>query len=1574
MSFCRITGSSRSLPKPNYFPLLAPISPADARRYCRITGKSYGLPSHHFIPVILTTFSNRSKCRITNSTEYGPHSYGPDINYGNRKHVVLADYRYVFPVFDESNDKQRDLIDLLNSKTVQNETHGFVYSVDEQKCRLVFGARLEAAVRDGDVRDVMLAKNSDSVLLKMKKGQSVSLDLHDMKDDGALFQGEGPREEVLLEREMAERSRNKNRPKRKENLLHMANIFEGKERDADEELLKTLAIKEAKRQKIQARLADRNRKIEYHEFNAEMATSSAKTQLYLAGDDWHDLVKPVIESWDWDTYEKEASQQSFTPIVGTLPAPCDIKADIIRPNEMQVNDVVIQNTIGFDALLCVIPLSPCLEQPKADVIEAIKKIDAGQLGNLIENVQTDKQLLQALPTLDEISILLKNFDAGTIETVNKVQGLSLDIGTARKLFISGEMVSTPSGDVFVAGQTVQTPSGPVYVPGLAVNTPSGPSFIPGVVLSNSNDPETPVFIAGHIVNDHFVAGQTLHTSSGPKFVEGQTVVTPDGLKFVTGIVEQNTQRFVAGQTLATPDGPIFVPGQTITTTDGEQFLAGQSTFNAKHGWTFTPGQIISEQFVAGKSVITSEGAKFVAGQYENDTFVPGVTRATADGGMEFVPGLNVETKQGAKFVAGQMVQSAHGDIFMPGKSVVSKSGMINFAVAKTINDIAFSEPTAIGIVIDAANMEATTPSLSVYGHMVQTKKGIEFYPDKIDIAHLPEGKIIAGKLIRQDADTKFVPGIMENGGFIPGQVVWTESGEQFVAGQVIETAEGLKFVPGRVIETKSGSKFVCGQTVETPDGPRFIPGQIVHTKAGPTFIPGQVIYTEDEGERFVPGQVVDTPDGPRFVPAKVVETGDKVTFIPAQIVQTDEGPRFVAPDLCNDENGEQKFSVQSFLVSPEELTLLKPSHTWTTTANSNGELSIDAQMLRQLSEAGMTIGRQIETSAVEFVLQSTKDMQAVKKLAQKWQIGDDNEKVDVLEQLFAAVNKMVSAVQQKTENGVLLQEEMRKLLMNGSTHGFDEHKLTNGMDNHSQSLLTNGYHHPSTIHNGHGPTANGTSASYDLVNILSASVLQCVASSMAPTQFNACPSDRMDGGQQQLAPQSLYEIISRVFESHLASEMAVGIVNSDGAAHAHSNHTAPLFSAISELLSSPTALQALESHVSRLTDRVIQISKVDLIKSTISKNIYNDAEIVQNICVALDQEADMIETVRTLSENEPKLLYRIITNLKKDLDGLQDDKSTMAALKRSVIAAVKESAVNEINSLLAEATNAPDSREHRELNLLLMETAAMATALGLNDMCIALTAALGRADAAKVLLRDDNVMEMVQRVVVMKKIASNDSQLKQSMLTLHTHPFEARKDPNIRMLLRRSGVCTIDPLDKINIADSHEVPISLFCSDNHLAMEDFLIRHETKARGAFLIMKEGLQAVVPRESSRDVLTGKCAYTVLDEHGIRHFEPLHVFSALKMHVPSSSHRFSIYSCDVASDDLEVKSVLSAVSDDVADLILLVDKAKWNDENTESFNKRRPNLPCAKDHKVNYIVTDFRSHSLGQWAKGYVQRCA
>lgn len=232
MSFCRITGRARGLPKPNYFPLLPPISPADARRFCRITGKAYGLPTHCYIPVVLnTTVNQRAKCKVTHSSDLSSHHFEPDYDYGRREHIVVADYRYVFPVIDEANDQQKYLISILNSKVVQCDEHNFVYSIKEQKCNLVFSAKLEAAVRDGDVRDVMFAKTNDSVLLCMNKGKSVSLDLHDYEldsNDGVekrLFEGEGPRYEVLMAREAEEKETK--RGKHKKNGMRKAKTIDG---------------------------------------------------------------------------------------------------------------------------------------------------------------------------------------------------------------------------------------------------------------------------------------------------------------------------------------------------------------------------------------------------------------------------------------------------------------------------------------------------------------------------------------------------------------------------------------------------------------------------------------------------------------------------------------------------------------------------------------------------------------------------------------------------------------------------------------------------------------------------------------------------------------------------------------------------------------------------------------------------------------------------------------------------------------------------------------------------------------------------------------------------------------------------------------------------------------------------------------------------------------------------------------------------------------------------------------------------------------------------------------------------
>jgi hypothetical protein len=238
---------------------------------------------------------------------------------------------------------------------------------------------------------------------------------------------------------------------------------------------------------------------------------------------------------------------------------------------------------------------------------------------------------------------------------------------------------------------------------------------------------------------------------------------------------------------------------------------------------------------------------------------------------------------------------------------------------------------------------------------------------------------------------------MSEGRFVPGQVVTTGAGEEFVPGQVVETAEGAKFVPGQIISTKTGPKFVPGQIVHLEEGPKFIPGQIVETNSGPTFIPGQVLHIEEEGSKFVPGQVVETKEGPRFVPGRVIEDGDRVVFVPGQVVETEEGLRFVAPDLNDDET---EFTVQGFDVSPEELGLVQPDSTSVNAADVK-EMAIDSKMLRQLSEAGMAIGRQVPTEIPVVDIHSAPAVSVACSLANKLNL--DPVSTAKMSQIFTAV-------------------------------------------------------------------------------------------------------------------------------------------------------------------------------------------------------------------------------------------------------------------------------------------------------------------------------------------------------------------------------------------------------------------------------------------------------------------------------------------------------------------------------------------------------------------------------------------
>ncbi|XP_063549020.1 obscurin isoform X3 [Cydia strobilella] len=1451
MSFCRITGRSRGLPKPHYFPVLAPISPADAKRCCRITGKSYGLPSHHYIPVLLTARSGRKKCKITNvAGELGPHHYAPEINYGNRKHDVLPDFRYIFPVLDGSTEAQKALMDMLLTKHV-NDDKRYVYTVQERRCSLVFSAQMEQAVRDGDVRDVMLAKDSDTVLIKTKQGRSVSMDFKDFTEDLEMYEGEGPNAEVLLQREKEELAERKKKRKRAAGLSSMKKIFENKEKLAEVEELEEEKLRQERLSK-KAKLDNKHEKCDIKSFscnNFDVSHMRSKSSIVSCTAEWTERMHPLIESWDWELFEKEAGNKQVIPTATQLPTPVKItpyhcEAEIYE-SEQNISDV----SIPLESVPCVNPLKVPKERPSKTILNAVKELSEERLNETmnIEEKLLSENKVDMLPSLDILPEVIKNIKKGKREKIAKVSGLTIDINKAKK-FIPGQHVNTPQGPVFVPGQTVETPVGPLFVPGLSVNTPDGPGLIPGHIVTNENTNE-PFFLAGQVLQtsngEEFVCGQVMkNKDNGHRFTEGQTVVSEEGLKFVPGKVlhSGSEEIFVPGQTIMTPEGVQFIPGQTMTESKGVIFTPGQ---NAKinNDWQFVPGQVVHQddglQFVPGATIATPNGLKFVPGQTvstDGETiFVPGITKTTSNDTLQFVPGTTVETIDGPKFIEGQIVHTEYGEKFMPGKTIIETNGHVEFSVAKSVEDITFSESAPTGLPIDIKTCSLSEESLYVFGHMVQTAKGIEFYPGP----RMPniDGKVVPGRLVKNELNqSRFVPGMMVEGVFVPGQIVFTENGEQFVPGQVVDTTDGPKFVPGQVVNTRNGPKFVPGQTIHTIDGPRFVPGQIIETKAGPTFIPGQVISTEDEGSRFVPGQVVDTEEGPRFVPGRVIETDDNgVTFVPGQIVQTPEGLKFIAPDLTEGEEG-LEFSVQSFIVTPEELKLLKVKTNPNDTTSTKGELSIDTKMLRQLSEAGMSIGRQVpaDLPAISVILNHTRNVEALKAFVTDYGLKDE------------IANQLMDVITSIIEMSVHLKSEL---------HENDEEKINDRKSRVNKKRLE-------MQETGYG--GNDQSAQQEHVkNSIAAAVL---AALVTAEQFE----DNNNGREK-------YKLILKSIDTILGKTIDEDLV-----------------SAMFEILQKNEDKEFLcEEILENTTQPKVELIKI-AINSSLQKNAISEEDIIEKFGDFLSSEHEVLgPAFKNITKNDTNILHHVLSHISDSISFIKTEHEAAETLQKAIVAAVQEASAKELEILI-------NDTESKHLKELIVQSIGLAKLLGMRDVAATLLSVANDEQCLSKIASDPTSLNILKRLTVMRKLADKTPSLHSALKKLETDPELARTDPKLRDLVRESGALMIVP-EEPALMTSADVPLSLLDPENSLAMEDFLLQHK-KHKGALLIMKRGLQCVIPREASRAVLSGQVGYTVLDESGIRHFEPLSVFSALNLSQPTA-HRFSMYSCLIADNHEE-----------------------------------------------------------------------
>lgn len=1265
---------------------------------------------------------------------------------------MIDGYRYVFPIIDHG--RGAELPDGLKEKCADHRR--YVYAVNKRRCSLVLPTSFERAVRDGDVADVMMSETSDTVLLKLREGKTVELDIEDADVDGmTLMEGEGFRNRPKTRRTATDDWRRK--------------LFEGKEKESDAELEREEdATKRSKR--ITFAADPRGKRIESVESVPTTAIMDAKS-LNVTN------VKNIVEPTAANIIRGDVNDRQLR--VGTDVSPTPIS---IEPNIIDLNSAfpgVVHQTLLDETTVTHLPMVPVISPIKPSIrhFNTLPPVSPDPGSCLTEDILTDRNVDKFL-TINDINSFIENVEFGTEESIRTRHGtttkvLKLEIaGTAK--YVPGQYVNTRDGEKFVPGEIVETADGErLFVRGFMVRTSDGPKFLPGTIVEDPG--KRPAFVAGQNIvtraGESFVPGQTVTVEGERKFVPGQTIVTTaDGIGFVAGqtVNDGERSRFVPGQTVMTIHGPRFVPGQYWNNGNVRNFTPGQSVRNGNGQWQFVPGVRVGSSFVPGLQIAEDDRNEFVPGRivYNNNGdsfFVPGITALDNNGNAKFISGISMETEHGTKFVSGNILTDDRGNQqFMLGRVSHSEDGTANFIEAKSLREAIYSDEVQSGIATNDSFYPKGEKSDEVFGHMVQTAYGVEFYPGQ-QTGGLPAGKIVSGKLTRSNG-IRFVPGVLVDDKFTPGQIVVTDRGEQFVPGQVIETQTGPKFVPGQVVETQGGAKFVPGQTIETKDGIKFVPGQIVETKSGPTFIPGQIIFTEDEGSRFVPGQVVDTVQGPRFVPGRVIETGDRVTFVPGQVVETTDGLKFVAPDLQDADDGGCEFSVQGFEVSPEELKVIQPSFPQTSYYTHNGEMSLDSKMLEQLSLAGMSIGRQVPAELPKVDVSTLPSMEVAYDVAEKLEFNND----DTIK-LAHVINRLCKLDFKNTYYGSPLVQHL--------INELPKVKSNENVGKVVENLLANAKTSPLT---------------------------------------------------------ALNEMYVVIFDAGFVTD-----------------------------LKTPNKVNILKgiTNGSEIEPKYIAEAFGEILNDTEDSKLRSAFEHIAE------------ENIQLLEEVKSKI----------NADNINSEKEAIEALQRAIVNVINENSEITVNQMLKD-------HKSEQFNKLLLDAVGLAKALGLGEVVSVLTDVLDDRRSADILASDKITIEILRRLTVMRKLAEKRPEFSETLNGMSADPIEARLDPKLRELVRKSGVLLLSPESAVKT--SFDIPAEIFSPGNSLAMEDFMVK--SGKMGILLIIKNGIQAVVPREAARSVLTGQVPYTVLDERGIHRFEPMNVLDALNLR-KFSSGRYSMYNC-------------------------------------------------------------------------------
>ena len=564
MSFCRISSKAKNHPKPNFFPIIPPISLAHARKLCRITGKR--IDKHKYVSLLET--GKRPACVRNKATGKNTGSKQKLSNGEVKKttevttsgvHSCQNDFKYVTPVLDRDRVEEEDfkvfealqkLLETLKSGlSLEDKNKTYVYLLNSTLCGLMLPAEMEEAIRKGDLESVSLSKSYDKAIFKIRGKPTFFLPLREVDVckvmSGTYYDGKGQNKDILSKQKQVIENR------KRRTLLASIKIFEDREKQAAEEILRDLERPVGKTKVLGLRRTKRAR-IFRDRLSKFKETYLSINNMSSYGE-WKAALRTNVHQMNWERIKRINQLEIDTTVPSKLELfPLNVEEFTLKK---RIKNVYVPDEPGLeivpyfiDTLFNEVEVSAAM----VSFIENSKKSNFLSTSSL-KSMFANEEALKVLPNLSEFQEMGEKF-----LSISKLEmGCMYDQGDGIKYATDSNLA--PTGSNIVTGAIFETDSGPKFIPGEIIGSDGEKRFLPGQKMSSVNGEFIPgaslranygqfQFIPGLMFKKHFTAGQFVQTNGKTNFVKGQVIQTLKGSKFVEG------------ETTSTPDGLKLVAG------------------------------------------------------------------------------------------------------------------------------------------------------------------------------------------------------------------------------------------------------------------------------------------------------------------------------------------------------------------------------------------------------------------------------------------------------------------------------------------------------------------------------------------------------------------------------------------------------------------------------------------------------------------------------------------------------------------------------------------------------------------------------------------------------------------------------------------------------------------------------------------------------------------------------------------------------------------------------------------------------------------------------------------------------